>query len=258
LTHMPRQTYQGLDDRESSRRKMLGAILLNLQAIPSPFRLPRGQVHRKKRLFGRNVPCNDSGVLHPLSTVLATVLLREGMAMISRLLGCLFPATLVFLLSAPNCGSAQTEEPLKLEQKVADLALLWQEVNYNFAHFDKVPDLDWDSTFQAFIPQVAATESRIELIRVLQRFLALLREGHTNVVPPRELWSRFAAAPPLELDFIEERPVVVNATTSVEGDVPVGSVILSVEGVPVERYLAEGAFPFISAATDHDRLRKAI
>jgi C-terminal processing protease CtpA/Prc len=180
------------------------------------------------------------------------------MAMITRLLRCFFQAVLLGLLFTPRCGSAQTEEPLTLEQKVADLALLWQEVNYNFVHFDKVPDLDWDSTFQAFIPQVVATESRIELIRVLQRFVALLREGHTNVVPPRELWTRYAAAPPLELDVIEELPVVVNATTATVGDVPIGSVVLSVDGEPVGRYLDEQVIPFISAATEHDRLRKAI
>jgi hypothetical protein len=42
---------------------------------------------------------------------------------------------------------------LSVAEKVYGLSLFWKEVSYNFAYFDQVPDLDWDSAYQEFIPQ---------------------------------------------------------------------------------------------------------
>ncbi|MGE3467775.1 MAG: S41 family peptidase, partial [Pyrinomonadaceae bacterium] len=165
----------------------------------------------------------------------------------------------IFLGLSLIAGFARAQEPsLRDEQKIAALALLWQEANYNFVFFDRVPDVNWEQTFKSFIPQVLATKSDIEFVRVLQRFAALLKEGHTNVVPATALWKRYAATPAIELDVIENRPVVVNVASSLAKEVPVGSVISSVDGIPVDRYLSEQVFPFVSASTDQSRLYKAV
>ncbi len=165
---------------------------------------------------------------------------------------------MLFCIISPFLKAQEDESPLTVEQKIADLALLWQEVNYNFVFFDKVPDLDWDATFQAYISKVMTTNSRIEHIRVLQQFIALLKEGHTNVVPPRNLRQKYAAFPPIELDAIEGKAAVVNVTPELQSIIPVGSVILAVDGIPTAKYLDQQVLPYVSAATHHDRLRKAI
>ena len=41
------------------------------------------------------------------------------------------------------------------------------------AFFDQVPDLDWDSAYQAFIPRVLAAPTTWDYYRELQRFAAL-------------------------------------------------------------------------------------
>jgi carboxyl-terminal processing protease len=35
--------------------------------------------------------------------------------------------------------------PLSAAERSYGLSLIWQEANYNFAFFDRVPDLDWDA-----------------------------------------------------------------------------------------------------------------
>ena len=37
------------------------------------------------------------------------------------------------------------------EEKIYGLSLLWKEASYNFAYFDKIPEIDWDKTYQAYI-----------------------------------------------------------------------------------------------------------
>ena len=70
-------------------------------------------------------------------------------------------------------------------EKIYGLSKFWQEVNYNFAFFHQVPDLNWDSAYTAFVPRVLATRNDYEYYRELQRFCALLEDGHTNVYFPK-------------------------------------------------------------------------
>jgi hypothetical protein len=66
-------------------------------------------------------------------------------------------------LSVPTFPSELTDAV-----KILDLDYLWQEVNYNFVHFDLKPVLDWEQTFRDFVPQILATKSDIEHVRALQ------------------------------------------------------------------------------------------
>jgi carboxyl-terminal processing protease len=150
---------------------------------------------------------------------------------------------------APNAAP-----PLTDVEKLYGLSKIWQEVNYNFAFFDQVAELDWDSTYQAFIPQVLATESTYDYYRVLQRFVALLRDGHTNVYLPPDLGREMEGyAPWLELRNVEGRLLVANVGTSLAGEIPPGSEIVSVDGQPAERYLSERILPHVAASAEHAR-----
>jgi len=35
---------------------------------------------------------------------------------------------------------------LSVAERLYGLSLIWQEANYNFAFFDRVPNLDWDAS----------------------------------------------------------------------------------------------------------------
>ena len=79
------------------------------------------------------------------------------------------------------------DSTLSVVDRLYGLSVLWQEANYNFAFFDKVPDLDWDQTYREFIPQVLHAEDLLDYYRTLQRFTALLGDGHTRVDLPRDV-----------------------------------------------------------------------
>ena len=164
----------------------------------------------------------------------------------------------VLVVFAGSASAADSEGELTAEQKIAGLALVWQEANYNFAFFDLSPALDWDEEFEKAIPRVIATEDTFDYIREIQRFVALLGEAHTNVEPGKVFRARYGGHPALELEEIERRAVVVNASRELAAEVPVGSVILAVDGVPVDRYLDDRVFPFMSASTEHYLWRQSI
>ena len=157
----------------------------------------------------------------------------------------------------PTCAD-DGEESLTVEDKIAGLALAWQEANYNFAFFGRSPDLDWNEEFKRAIPRVMATASTYDYIREMQRFVALLGEAHTNVEPGKEFRTRFGGHPAVELEEIERKAVIVNSSLDLAAELPAGSVVLAVDGVPVDRYLNDRVFPYMSASTEHYLWRQSI
>ncbi len=149
-------------------------------------------------------------------------------------------------------------DTVSVERKIAGLALVWQEANYNFAHFALKPDLDWDGAFEEAIGRVLETTADYDYIRELQRFVALLGEAHTNMEPGPGFRETHGGHPAVELEEIERKPIVVNTDVTLADVIPVGSIITAVDGVPVDEYLAAHVFPYLSASTDHYRWRAAI
>ncbi|MBU1821683.1 MAG: hypothetical protein KKG00_09280, partial [Bacteroidetes bacterium] len=76
-------------------------------------------------------------------------------------------------------------ENISDQEKLAGLALVWSEAKYNFAFFDKVPQLDWDSLYLSYLPKVTQTKSTLEYYLTLQEMMARLNDGHTGVYPPQ-------------------------------------------------------------------------
>jgi hypothetical protein len=165
---------------------------------------------------------------------------------------------LVLGISPTVLSQGAAEVQLTDEDKLYGLSLAWKEVSYNFAFFDQVPDLDWDVEYRSAIPRVLASKSTLEYYRELQRLLALLKEGHTDVVPPRELRRANGAVPALELEEIERRAVIVNTTTDRRDEIPIGSELLEIDGFSVDDCLRRKIFPYMSASTEHGLWRRAI
>jgi carboxyl-terminal processing protease len=170
----------------------------------------------------------------------------------------LFWVIVTIAILAPPVQGNDSSATLTPEQKILGLSLIWQEVNYSYAFFDRIPDVDWDSEYRNAIRRALKTESDYEYFREIQRFVALLREGHTNAVLPKEYRVRYGGHPPVELEEIDRKAVVINTSTGLAGTLPVGSVVVSVDDVPVDDYLAERVFPFMSASTEHYLWRRSI
>lgn len=144
-------------------------------------------------------------------------------------------------------------------QRIYGLSLLWQEVNYNFAFFDAVPGLDWDSAYRSFLPRVADASSTLEYYVQLQRFLALLKDGHTKVFLPDSIRLRHAFdAPRVALREVQRRAFVENVDSSLAGVLPPGTEVVRIGGQPVADFLRDSVFPLISSSTPHVLWREAI
>ena len=96
---------------------------------------------------------------------------------------------------ALNGVSASTERDqavpgLSAKEKIYGLSLFWKEVSYNFAHWETTGELDWDQAYQDFLPRILATENDFDYFQEMQRFCALLKDGHTNVWMPPGLFEK--------------------------------------------------------------------
>jgi len=143
---------------------------------------------------------------------------------------------------------------LSEDEKLAGLSRFWSEAKYNFAYFDKVPNLSWDSLYLATIPKVRAAPTTRDYYRVLQEMCAQLRDGHTNVYAPKELREETQQRPPLRTALVEGQVLLmeVNSETLRRLGLVPGQEVVAVDGVPVHDYAAQRA-PLQSASTPQDR-----
>ncbi|MEM6805832.1 MAG: S41 family peptidase [Bacteroidota bacterium] len=138
---------------------------------------------------------------------------------------------------------------LTSEQRLYGFTQFWTEVKYNFAFFDQVPDLDWDQVLYEYLPLFQKDQSNEEYYDNLKLICAKLGDGHTNIYPPREEkdW------PGIQLKNFYQKAYVVNVKEEFAEKIPLGSELISVEGMSTENYLKTKVFPYISSSTDHIR-----
>lgn len=140
------------------------------------------------------------------------------------------------------------------EAKIAGLSTVWSEARFNFAYFDRQPDLDWNQAYLDFLPKVRATTSTEHYYRVLMQFAALLKDGHTNVYPPEPLRDAFYGRPGLHTQWVEGAVVVtgIDDPALSAQHWRVGDVLLKIDAEDVGRYAQREIAPYQSASTPQD------
>ena len=111
-----------------------------------------------------------------------------------------------FSFSAP--GQSEMPQSLTTEEKLAGLSKAWAEAKYNFANFDLVPRLNWDSLYTTFIPKAMAATSTIAYYQVLQNFYLHLRDGHSAIFMPYSYRVLLDGRLPLQVRWIEGKALV--------------------------------------------------
>ncbi len=167
-----------------------------------------------------------------------------------------FPFWLIFLKSFACSAQLDTTSDLTGAEKVYGLSIFWKEASYNFAYFDKAK-IDWDSTYRSFIPQVLATKNTYEYYRTLQRFCALLKDGHTNInMPPYILKGDISID--VSLQHLDGRIYNTSIPKRDSSFVPLGSELIKVNNIPVNDFLKNEIFPYISYSATHQLYNTAI
>jgi len=88
------------------------------------------------------------------------------------------------------------------------LFTVWSEAKFAFPFFDQIPDVNWDSRVEEYIPKVLATIDVESYYEVLMEFAAVLNDGHTGVNPP---WCPFKPNfdyPHFEVEMIENKFII--------------------------------------------------
>ena len=157
-----------------------------------------------------------------------------------------------------NLNSFYFEEEFSPATKIAGLSKAWAEAKFNFANFDLVPRLKWDSLYHSYIPLVLETKSPVQYYKVLTKFYTQLHDGHSMIMPPKTLWDSLGSSLPIRTRLIEDE-VVVTALNSSHKDFQIlqpGTIIKKVNGVDVKDYAENVIAPFVSYSTPQDRIAR--
>ncbi len=149
---------------------------------------------------------------------------------------------LFFLINTSFLFSQTNSNKISTEDKILGLSIIWKEVSYNFAYFERLPDLKWDEEYGKYISKILNTKSDLEYYLVLQDFLNLLKERHTKIIIPdylkREYYSRIKKQWFI-FEWINDVIFVTHTRKLIENYLPLGSKILEINGVKTEIFFNE-------------------
>lgn len=163
----------------------------------------------------------------------------------------------ILIISSFTCTSQiDTTANLSNTEKLYGLSVFWKEASYNFAYFDRA-NINWDSAYQAFIPHALYTKSTYEYYRVLQRFCALLKDGHTHVFMPANL-SKGDFNIDISLVYLNEKVFNISIPKKDSSLLPLGSELIKVNDLPTKDFLTQNVFPFVSYSAIHQLYNTAV
>lgn len=167
--------------------------------------------------------------------------------------------TLILILSILLSGNlfAQIELPntISTTDKIYGLSKFWNEVNYNYVYFNKIDNEKWESDYKSFIQEVQATKNDYDYYRLLQKFCAKLKDGHTNIWFPEAIANHIYNGEfgnyKLVLKNIDGKAIIIRVNKSKKDEIPVGTEIVEVNGFSTKEYINRYVKPYISTSTDH-------
>ena len=144
---------------------------------------------------------------------------------------------------------------LSEEEKVAGLSKLWAEARFNFPFFGRIPELDWDARYMAYLPQVRAAQTTEDYYRVLMHFMNALEDGHTRVLAPTELIDRFNGVTAVQTRLIQGKIIITGVSDpALEAHgIRTGAEIVTIDGKPALDYAKTDAAPYVFGFTPQDR-----
>jgi carboxyl-terminal processing protease len=146
-----------------------------------------------------------------------------------------------------------------VDERLTGFVRLWSEVKYNFAFFDRLPELNWDQVLEEYLPKVREEQTTEQYYRLLEHCIAQLKDGHTTVYPPSVFQKRGRL--PVCLKMIAGKAIVAEvaeAAASAEPRLKPGLEITQIDGRPVDEILQQDVFPYVADSTRQNRDRHAL
>ena len=161
----------------------------------------------------------------------------------------------IILIFISNLIYGQIPNELTNAEKIYGLSKFWQEVNYNFVYLNKVDKTEWNNQYKKLITEVQNTANDYEYYRLLQKFCATLNDGHTNVWFPKEIQDKILNTDFGEFKFIlsniDGKAIITKVNKSKLSELPIGTEIIKVNGIPTKEYVNQNVKPYISSSTQH-------
>lgn len=162
---------------------------------------------------------------------------------------------LFFLTLLTLAAKAQIPNTVTAEDKIYGLSKFWQEVNYNFVYLEKIDRVKWDSAYRVMIKTVQQTKNDYEYYLALQKFCALLKDGHTNVYFPKSIdtliYKHDFGDYKIYLKNIDNKAIIIRTNQSKKDELSIGTEIIEVNRLPTQEYINQFIAPYISSSTDY-------
>jgi hypothetical protein len=118
--------------------------------------------------------------------------------------------------------------------RLADTVVAWNVFRHFYPYWTETA-VDWDARLRPQLEDAFRANTREEQHRGLRRLVADARDGHGGVVDTRQ--ADRPARLPIQLSGVESRIVVT--ATDIPGEVPLGAVLTTIDGVSANERLSE-------------------
>lgn len=139
-------------------------------------------------------------------------------------------------------------------ERIYILSAVWQDIRKNFAFPERFKEVNPDSLFRAYIPRVLNAENEEQFSKLMTRFLAHFNEGHTRFNDNNIVRYKVPAL----FTWVEDKLLVTNSSKKLNLQIPIGSEVKTIDGMPLKEYLQEHIFPYVSAPNNEWKKRKAL
>ena len=158
---------------------------------------------------------------------------------------------------AQDIDGTSVSTSLSTEEKIQALSTVWYEAKFNFANFDLIPNVQWDSLYKAYLPKVIATEHIMETYDVLMQFNQHLRDGHTRILPPMHYFKKQKLNHlPIHFKQIDGKAVVyqIKSNNPIYKDIQKGMILEKIDGISVQDYIRKNISPTLNFSTVQDSI----
>ncbi len=138
---------------------------------------------------------------------------------------------------------------ISTENKIYNLSRIWKDVEYNFPFISEFEPFELDEIYQDHLKMAIETDNIYDYYRVLQRFMGLLNDCNTRIVLPQAISSRINY-PLIQIEDMDDKVIITNIGKRYSDRVQIGSELLEINDLPVNRYLETEVSPYISASNE--------
>jgi C-terminal processing protease CtpA/Prc len=141
------------------------------------------------------------------------------------------------------------------EYRMLAAARIWGVFHY-FHPYRHLYGEDWDAVLTEFLPKMAHAEKTADYHLAVAEMVAHVHDTHCFVNSPELAQFFGAAAPPVELRWIENQPVVTRVLDSYAGVSP-GDVLTKIDGEPYQKR-ADDLAKHIAASTTQSMMSRVM